>query len=152
MASNRVIGRDGTLPWHLPEDLKFFKRTTLDHPILMGRKTFDSLPGILPRRRHIVLSRTLTEAPQGAELISSLDELSALDIQGDIFVIGGAQIFEALLPRCSELYLTYIYQAHEGDTFLPPFEDNFKLMTVLDETPEFQLRHYHNITPALSGP
>jgi dihydrofolate reductase len=144
MASNRVIGRDGKLPWHLPEDLKFFKRTTLDHPILMGRKTFDSLPGILPRRRHIVLSRTLTESPEGAKLISSPEELASLDVHGDVFVIGGAQIFAALLPRCHELYLTYILKPYEGDTVLPPFEDDFELMEILGETPEFQLRRYQN--------
>jgi dihydrofolate reductase len=144
MASNRVIGRDGTLPWHLPEDLKFFKRTTLDHPILMGRKTFDSLPGILPRRRHIILSRTLTKAPDGTEVIGSLEDLATLDIHGDVFVIGGAQIFEALLPLCEEIFLTYVFEAFEGDTFLPPFEDKFDLMETLGETPEFELRRYQN--------
>ncbi|MEM7145804.1 MAG: dihydrofolate reductase [Verrucomicrobiota bacterium] len=147
MASNRVIGRDGTLPWHLPEDLKFFKRTTLDHPILMGRKTFESLPGLLPRRRHLILSRTLTTPPKGTEIISSPADLASLDISGTIFVIGGAQIFETLFPHCSELFLTYIFHPHEGDTHLPPFEETFKLVETLDETPAFKLCRYENQSP-----
>ena len=146
MASNRVIGRDGKLPWHLPEDLKWFKKTTLDHPILMGRKTFESLPGLLPRRRHIVLSKSLETAPEGAELIHSIEELSTLpDLEEtDVFLVGGARLYEQFLPRCSELYLSFVFEAHEGDTFFPPFEDGFVHAAVLAKHPEFELRHYVN--------
>ncbi|MEM9018744.1 MAG: dihydrofolate reductase, partial [Verrucomicrobiota bacterium] len=104
MASNRVIGRDGNLPWRLPEDLKWFKKLTLGHPILMGRKTMDSLPGALPKRRNVVISRSLEEAPEGFELVSGCEE--AIEMLADeecVFVIGGAQIYAELLPQCDEV-------------------------------------------------
>ncbi len=142
MASNRVIGRDGRLPWHLPEDLKFFKRTTLGHPILMGRKTFESIGRPLPGRRNIVLSRTL-EPRDGIEVIRDLDDLPR--VSGDaekIFLIGGAQLFAELLPQCAGLYLTYIQQEHEGDVMLPPFEHLFKLRDILGTGDGYEFRHY----------
>ncbi len=144
MASNRVIGRDGKLPWHLPDDLKWFKKTTLDKPILMGRRTFESLPGLLPRRRHIVLSRTLKTAPEGSEVIRSIDDLGNLDLEGDLYLVGGADLFEQLLPRCTDLYLSYIFEPHEGDALFPPFEDYFILKEVLATYPAFELRPYIN--------
>ena len=146
MASNRVIGRDGKLPWHLPEDLKWFKKTTLDRPILMGRKTFESLPGLLPRRRHIVLSRSLETAPEGAELIRTIDDLSTLpDLdETELYLVGGANLYEQFLPRCTDLYLSCIHEPHEGDTHFPPFEDDFTLKEVIATHPEFELRHYVN--------
>ncbi len=144
MAANRVIGRDGKLPWHLPDDLKWFKKCTLDRPILMGRKTFESLPGILPRRRHIVLSRTLQEAPEGVEIVDSLDALEDLNLEGDVYVIGGARIYALLLPRCTDLYLSCLHKEYEGDVTFPPFEDEFELVEVLAEYPEFEIRHYRN--------
>ena len=97
MAANRVIGRDGSLPWHYPEDLKFFKRTTLGHPIIMGRATYESIGRALPGRLNIVLSSTLPPT-DGITLIRSLDELSAVcPPDQKAFVIGGARLFEDLL-------------------------------------------------------
>ena len=142
MASNRVIGREGKLPWHLPEDLKFFKRTTLGHPILMGRKTFDSIGKPLPGRKNIVLSRTMLPR-EGVEVIRDISELPR--VCGDaekIFLIGGAQLFAELLPQCAGLYLTWIAQPHEGDVFLPPFEHLFDLKETLGGGDGFEFRYY----------
>ncbi|WP_009959253.1 dihydrofolate reductase [Verrucomicrobium spinosum] len=146
MASNRVIGRDGTLPWHLPEDLKFFKKTTAGHPVLMGRKTFESIVAALgkplPNRRNIVLSSTL--APQeGVEVIPHLASLSQLSaLTSPVYLIGGAQLYEALLPVCDELLLTWIDQPYEGDAFFPAFEGDFSLREVLGHGEGFEFRRY----------
>jgi dihydrofolate reductase len=142
MASNRVIGRAGTLPWHFPEDLKFFKRTTLGHPILMGRTTYESIGRPLPGRQNVVLSRTLP-AQDGITVIREWTELASLfSADTTVFVIGGAQVYEALLPHCEGLYLTWIKQPHEGDTFLPAFESEFTLKQVLDSTEAMEFRYY----------
>ena len=131
MAANRVIGRDGSLPWHYPEDLKFFKRTTLGHPIIMGRATYESIGRALPGRLNIVLSSTLPPT-DGITLIRSLDELPAVcPPDQKAFVIGGARLFEDLLPQCEDFYLTYIDDTPAGDVFLPPFADGFELAGVL---------------------
>ncbi len=146
MASNRVIGREGKLPWHLPEDLKFFKKTTLGHPVLMGRKTFDSIVAQLgkplPGRRNIVLSRTM--APQdGVTVIRDVSELASLpELTSPVFLIGGAQLYETLLPHCNELLLTYVEAPHEGDAFFPPFEDLFEFKEVLGSGDGFEFRSY----------
>ena len=113
MASNRVIGKDGALPWHLPEDLKFFRKTTTGHPILMGRKTWESLGRPLPNRRNLILSRTLPDQP-GAEVLRGLDALEALALEGPIYIIGGAEIYQLLLPRTEEILLTVLTSAAEG--------------------------------------
>ena len=142
MAGNRVIGREGKLPWHLPEDLKFFKRTTLGHPILMGRKTFESIGKPLPGRKNIVLSHTMP-AREGVEVIRDISELPRVCGNAEkVFLIGGAQLFAELLPRCSGLYLTRIEQAYEGDVFLPPFEHLFELKETLGGGDGFEFRYY----------
>lgn len=142
MASNRVIGRAGTLPWHFPEDLKFFKRTTLGHPILMGRTTYESIGRPLPGRQNIVLSRTM-EPREGLTVIRDVAELPGVcPDAGPLFVIGGAQVYAELLPQCDGLYLTLVKEAHEGDTFLPHFEHLFDLKDVLEETEALEFRYY----------
>jgi dihydrofolate reductase len=142
MSSNRVIGRDGTLPWHYPEDLKFFKRTTLGHPILMGRTTFESIGRPLPGRQNIVLSRTM-ERHEGITVIRDVSELvQHVPADSTVFVIGGAQVYGDLLPQCDGLYLTWIEQAYEGDTFLPPFEHLFTLKEVMEKTEALEFRYY----------
>ena len=142
MSSNRVIGRDGTLPWHFPEDLKFFKRTTLGHPILMGRTTFESIGRPLPGRQNIVLSRTM-EPREGITVIRDVSELAQhVPADSTVLVIGGAQVYGDLLPQCDGLYLTWIEQANEGDTFLPPFEHLFTLKEVIEKTPDLEFRYY----------
>ena len=143
MAPNRVIGRNGDLPWHLPEDLKLFKARTLNHPIIMGRATFESLPKQrpLPKRRNIVFSSTLEER-EGIEIIRELSELIPLGVTGDAYLIGGARVFEAYLPLCESLVLTIVNVAHEGDTFMPPFEDTFKFAETLEKFDTFEVHRY----------
>lgn len=145
MASNRVIGRDGDLPWRLPEDLKWFKKLTLGHPIVMGRKTMESLGGRpLPKRRNLVLSRSLSadDLPDGFERVElDPDFLRTLDPEA-VFVIGGAEIYRALFPHCDEIFLSYVFDSHEGDTFLPEFEEAFELADIVATHSEFELRHY----------
>ncbi len=117
------IGRDNTLPWHLPEDLAFFKRTTTGHTIIMGRKTFDSIGRPLPNRRSIVISRNPDWQHPGAETVASLQ--AALDLVTDeeaAFIIGGAQIFTEALPLANRLLVTEIDASFDCDTFFPPID------------------------------
>lgn len=118
-ADNGVIGRDGTLPWHLPADLRHFKRQTLGSAMVMGRKTFESLPGLLPGRRHIVLTRAAGWSAPGAETAGSIEQ--ALDLAGadPVSVIGGAEIFALFLPIVTRIALTEVHCAAEGDTLMP---------------------------------
>ena len=119
-ARNGVIGAKGGLPWRLPEDLAFFKRTTMGHPIVMGRKTWESIGRPLPGRRSIVVTRDPNFAATGAEVVSSLDEAIRLCSDTDeIFVIGGAQLYAEALGRADRLLLTELDADFEGDTFLP---------------------------------
>jgi dihydrofolate reductase len=142
MSANRVIGREGKLPWHYPEDLKFFKRTTLGHPILMGRATFDSIGRPLPGRQNIVLSRTMAPR-EGVTVIREVSELSQVCGEAEtVFVIGGARVYEELLPQCDGLYLTYITKDYEGDVLLPPFEHLFTLKEIREKTEDMEFRYY----------
>jgi dihydrofolate reductase len=124
-AANGVIGRDNRMPWHLPEDLAHFKRTTLGCPVIMGRKTWDSLPPRfrpLPGRANVVLSRDAGWAAEGAQRAASLDEALALCAgQPDVWVIGGAQVYAQALPRAATAVVTEIDRAFEGDAFAPDF-------------------------------
>ena len=119
-AANGAIGKDGTLPWHLPADLKRFKALTMDKPMIMGRKTFESLPGLLPGRRHIVLTRKERWDSTGAEVVRSVDEALAKAGEGEVAVIGGAAIFDVFMPLADRVELTAIHEQFEGDVFLPP--------------------------------
>lgn len=142
MASNRVIGKDGQLPWHLPEDLKHFKNLTLGHPILMGRKTFDSIGRPLPKRRNIILSRQM-EPREGVEVIRTIEELAALcQPQEKVFIIGGAELFASLLPSCAGLHLTWVNVPHEGDSLMPPFEHLFSEPEIVGGAPGMEFRYY----------
>jgi dihydrofolate reductase len=142
MSSNRVIGRAGQLPWHYPEDLKFFKRTTLGHPILMGRTTYESIGRPLPGRQNIVLSRTMPEQ-EGISVIRNVEELAQVCPENStVFVIGGAQVYEALLPQCAGLYLTWIKASYDGDTVFPDFEAFFDLKEIIDPTEALEFRYY----------
>lgn len=118
---NRVIGRDNTLPWHLPADLQHFKRNTLGQPIVMGRKTWESLGRPLPGRRNIVISRDPNYAATGAEVFTSLrDALSACQDEPAVCIIGGAQIFTDAMPFVAELIATEVHADVDGDVFFPP--------------------------------
>jgi dihydrofolate reductase len=120
-ARNGVIGRNGTLPWRLPEDLAHFKRTTMGHPIVMGRKTWESIGRPLPGRRSIVVSRQAGFVAAGAEVAPSLDAaLSLCAGTEEVFVIGGAQLYREALPRAQRLLVTEIDADFDGDTAFPP--------------------------------
>lgn len=148
MTKDRVIGLNGRLPWHLPQELKLFKKRTLGHPIIMGRATFESLPHQrpLPGRRNIVISRTLP-ATEGVDRLANLDELLHLNLKGDAFVIGGARLFASTFSLCESIYLTVINGDYSGDTFLPPFEDDFRFTETLDRFPEFEIQRYQQRRP-----
>jgi dihydrofolate reductase len=118
-ARNGVIGRDGRLPWHLPEDLKHFKRATMGTAMVMGRKTFEGLPGLLPGRRHIVVTRDRGWSAPGAEAAHGADEALALAGGEPVSVIGGAEIFALFEDRAGAIELTEIDTYAEGDTFMP---------------------------------
>jgi len=143
MSLNRVIGAGNQIPWHLPEDFKWFKQNTTGHVIVMGRKTFESIGRPLPNRKTMVLSRGGFTHPE-TKTIQALEELAALNDGREIFICGGAQVYALALPLCSDLYLTLVKREVAGDTFFPPFEDRFELLEELRDTPEFKILHYRN--------
>ena len=122
-AANGVIGKDNALPWHLPEDMAHFKRQTLGHPVLMGRKTWDSLPPRfrpLPGRRNLVLTRDPSWRAEGALRVGSIDEALALCADApEVWVIGGAEVYRQALPRAQRVVVTEIARDFEGDAFMP---------------------------------
>lgn len=139
MAQNRVIGAKNSLPWYLPEDLKKFRELTTSHAILMGRKTFDSLPKVLPNREHYIVTRSADYKEQNprtkenvhvftvSDPVSALDMLQErIDFKGDIpeevFVIGGGELFAQLLPYAVKLYVTLVKKDIDGDTFFPEID------------------------------
>jgi len=120
IGKNRIIGKDGKLPWHISQDLKRFKQLTTGHTILMGRKTWQSLGRSLANRRNVVVTSTHLA---GVETYPSIDAaLTALAGQERVFAIGGARIYAAVLNRADELYLTFVDQPVEGDAYFPPYE------------------------------
>jgi len=123
VAKNRVIGKDNKLIWHIPGDLKRFKTLTTGHPIIMGRKTFESLPKVLPGRVHYVLTGNQNyAAPDGVLVFHTLDELLAALPAGENFVIGGGRMYEMMLPHADKLYLTEIDKDFDGDAYFPEFD------------------------------
>lgn len=125
-ARNGVIGRNNALPWHLPEDLRYFKRVTMGKPIVMGRKTWESIGRPLPGRTNIVITRRPDYAAEGARVVGSLEEalslaedIALIDGTDELLVIGGAEIYRAALPLASRLYLTEVHADVPGDAYLP---------------------------------
>lgn len=122
ISQNNVIGKNNDLPWHIPADLKFFKETTMGHPVIMGRKTYESFKRALPGRTNIVITRQKGYELPDAEVVHELDAAleRAKEIEQDeIFILGGAQIFEIALPLLDRIYITRIYEDFEGDTHFP---------------------------------
>ena len=143
MTPDRVIGRAGGLPWHLPDDLAFFKRTTSGHPIVMGRKTYESIGRPLPKRRNIVLTRDTDWSADGVEVIQHPDELQNLEgMSGQVFIIGGSEIYAAFLPILDDLLVSHVFASHEGDTHLPVFEDQFPISELLETHDGFEVRRW----------
>ena len=143
MSENRVIGHGSQIPWHLPEDFKWFKKMTTGQVIVMGRKTFESIGKPLPNRTTIVLSRSQFSHP-GVQTVSDLSLIDAANETRDVFICGGAQVYAQTLPLCSDLYLTLVKRVVEGDVFFPPFEDRFELAEEILDCPDFKILHYRN--------
>ncbi len=129
MAENRVIGRDNQLPWHLPNDLKYFKKMTLGKPIIMGRKTFESIGKPLPGRRNIVVTRQSDWRREGVQVghtleqaVSLAKQIAAAEGNSEMLIIGGAALYRESLPLADRLYMTKIHEAVEGDAFFPPLK------------------------------
>jgi dihydrofolate reductase len=155
MSENRVIGCGGKIPWRLPEDFRFFRQMTVGNIIVMGRRTFQVIGRPLPDRHTIVLSRSfktprdlLAQPELGLfkcgtfEIASSLEKMGHSRDKRDIFICGGGQVYAEALPFCSDLYLTLVKRTVEGDTFFPPFEDQFELAAEIQDGPEFKILHY----------
>jgi dihydrofolate reductase len=142
-ARNGVIGRDNGMPWHLPADLAHFKRITLGHPVIMGRRTWASIGRALPGRRNLVVSRTPGFAAPGAEVVPSLEAAwEAVAGTDEAFVIGGARLYEAALATCDRIYLTDIAADIPGDTTFPALDRAQWCETLLGEhAPDERNRH-----------
>jgi len=128
MGRNHVIGLNNDMPWHLPKDLKFFKEKTVNHTIVMGRKTYNSIGRILPQRKHVILTKSKhISFPKEVEVmhdISQIQELAKNNPNDELFVIGGGNIFEQILPIADRMYITLIDEKFEGDVFFPEFSNN----------------------------
>ena len=143
MSPQRVIGSAGTIPWHISEDLRFFKRTTLGHAIVMGRKTYESLGKPLPGRENLVVSRTATL--DGVRVFRSLSEIVEPTDGRQLYVIGGAELYAVLLPRCSEILLTRVSMDVAGDTWFPEFEHEFDAGEVLETGANYEIRRHRRL-------
>jgi dihydrofolate reductase len=146
MAENRVIGQGGRIPWYLPEDFRWFKRTTMGHVLVMGRRTFESIGRPLPGRETIVLSRSGFAYP-GVRTVPRLEDIEWEGENRELFICGGAEVYRQALPFCSDLFLTRVRRVAEGDVVFPPFEDRFEFLDTLLETPEFRVEHHRNRCP-----
>ena len=134
MSADRAIGLNGTMPWRLPDDLKLFKRLTMGHPILMGRKTWDSLGRPLPGRQNIVLTRDADFHANGAIVIHDIADLKNLElIDSEIMVIGGAQIYSLMLPQMQKIYVSEVAGQWPADTWFPPFKEHFPIRQELEQ-------------------
>jgi dihydrofolate reductase len=123
MDENRAIGKDNDLPWYLPNDLKHFKKTTMGKPIVMGRKTYESIGKPLPGRENIVVTRDQSYEAEGTTIVHSVDEVLQINAE-EICVIGGSEIFKQFLPVADRLYITEIHHTFEADTYFPELNDN----------------------------
>jgi dihydrofolate reductase len=159
MSENRVIGAGGKIPWHIPEDFRWFKHKTMGGTLIMGRKTFESIGRALPGRKTVVVTRGEFTAP-GIEIVQDLqgyvrDAASNATrpaahgssngtqaLNGARWVCGGADIYRQLLPECQLIYLTQVKHKMDGDTFMPMFESSFELQQVIHDTPEFRVERW----------
>ena len=149
MSQNRVIGAGNRIPWHFPEDFKWFKQMTTGNVIVMGRKTYESIGKALPNRLTVVLSRSGRTIP-GVEVLPDLPSLdpSRPDFAGKrIFICGGAEVYAQALPLCSDLYLTLVKRTVAGDRFFPLFERDFDPVEEIRDGPDFKILHYRSRNP-----
>jgi dihydrofolate reductase len=143
MTSSRVIGYKNRLPWRVKDDLRWFKGITMGHPVLMGRKTFESIGRPLPGRRNLVASRS-AEFP-GTEIIRDLDAFDPTGYRPEVFVIGGAEIYQQLLARLEEIWVTCVNHEYAGDSFFPEFEHLFERAETLAKTSEYERIRYRRM-------
>jgi len=143
IAENGLIGKNGQLPWHIPQDLKLFKSMTINQTVIMGRKTFESIGKALPHRKNIVVSKTLSPAT-GVSVFTELEKAlaAARQYEGKIFIIGGAAIFTAALPIADELAISHIFGAYEGDTFFPSIDWRQWLCAEEQKYEDFTFKRY----------
>lgn len=153
MSENRVIGSGGRIPWHLPDDFKWFKQVTMGQILVMGRKTYESIGRPLPGRQTIVLSRQ-GFAADGVLTVPDVDSLlrRVQDDPREVFVAGGSEIYRLLLPSCGEVLLTRVRRVVEGDAVFPPFEADFRMAGVVLEHPDFVVERYERIDAATNPP
>lgn len=144
MAQNRVIGDKNTIPWHYPEDFKWFKKNTLGATLVMGRKTYESIGKPLPKRTTVVLSRTANanDFPEGVLLVRSLDEVDALNTPGPVWLAGGSEVYALGMDRCEELFLTIIRKDYAGDAQFPEVESDFAKSTLLESSGPLEFWKY----------
>ena len=145
-ADNGAIGLAGGLPWRIPADLKRFRMLTGDRPMIMGRRTFESLPSLLPGRRHIVLTRDREWRADGAEIAHDVDEALDLAPNSAVSVIGGTEVFRLLLPHTTRIELTEVHAEVEGDTFVPPFGSEWREAAREDHPAEGETPAYSFVT------
>jgi dihydrofolate reductase len=148
MDDNRLIGKENGLPWHLPADLQYFKKTTTGKAILMGRKTFESLGRPVPNRRNIIITHNREYKAEGCEVVNSIDEaLNLTQADEEVMVIGGASFYEQTLPMIDRLYITKVDGEHEGDAYFPSFnEEQFIEISRETHLPDDKNQHtYHFI-------
>lgn len=133
MDQNRVIGKDNDLPWKLPADLAYFKKKTTGHTIIMGRKTYESIGRPLPNRKNVILTRDKQFSAKGCMIIHSIDDALSLmneNEEEEYFIIGGSDLFQAFLPYVERMYITFIHEQFEGDTFFPEVDlSHWKLLS-----------------------
>lgn len=153
MAENNVIGRDNTLPWHLPADLKHFKQRTTGHAIIMGRKTFDSIKKPLPNRTNIVITRQPDWSFPGVITTHSIKEaIAAAGDETEVYIVGGSEIYKQALPLANQLSLTFIHESYEGDAYFPEIDFSQWEEIAREEHPAQPLHHANPTNPKDSPP
>lgn len=141
MSENRVIGNKGEIPWNLPEEFNWFKEKTMGGVLAMGRKTFESIGKPLPGRETYVITRQQLDIP-GVHCITDPQALCGLDTDKTIWIAGGEEIYRQTFDLCEEIFLTRIHRVVEGDTFFPPFEDDFEIAETVRETGDFTIHRW----------
>ena len=146
IGENRELGKNNDMIWHLPQDLKFFRKQTQGHMIVMGRKTFESLPGMLPKRHHVVISRSCTDLGKDVEMCASVEEFlnRYKDSDEEIYCIGGGMIYTEMLPYADKLVLTEIEAKADAEVYFPKFDKSLYQKIILSDIWENEI-HYHHV-------
>lgn len=145
MTPNRVIGSGNMIPWKIPGEQRWFREVTMGHCVLMGSKTYVSIGKPLPGRRNLVVSRS--RSWEGVEMIRDLSRFDPTDYREEIYVIGGAEIYQQLLDRCDELLITQLKTEYPGDTYFPEYESRFSVAEQIRETPDYWIFRYLRRVP-----